>query len=283
MEEGRPSKTAFGVARRRAVHQLFDEPPLVLDDPIAVRILGPETEAAIHADRAQHATDFSRAFRAYIVARSRYAEDHLRGAVSKGVTQYVVLGAGLDTFAYRNPFDHLKVFEVDHPATQQWKRHLIQRAAIEVPPSLTYTPVDFEKQTWTDGLAETAFDFDEPAFCSWLGVTPYLTLEAFRATIRAIAAMPEKSGVTFEYALPRALLSFQEKIAHDMLAERVAIAGEPFQLFFSPEQMQSELRGAGFRAIEELTLKEVNARYFTRRADGLTLKGGGARFITAKV
>ncbi|HTZ89339.1 MAG TPA: class I SAM-dependent methyltransferase [Alloacidobacterium sp.] len=288
MQEGRPSKTAFGVARRRAAHQILDEPPLVLDDPIALRILGPQVAGSIAAEPEKHDNQAARAMRAFMVARSRRAEDHLRDAVSEGVKQYVVLGAGLDTFAYRNPYEQLEVFEVDHPATQQWKRHLLAEAAIDVPPTLTFVPVDFEKQTpekqiLTDALAQTSFDFDKPAFFSWLGVTPYLTLEAFRATIRVIAAMPEKSGVTFEYALSRSLLSFREKVALDLLAERVALAGEPFQLFFSPEEMQKELRDAGFHRTEELTSSDINARYFKKRRDGLQLQGGVARLITAWV
>lgn len=281
MQEGSPSKTAFGVARRRAVHQILDHPPLVLDDPIAVRILGPETETAIRAELAKHSNGFSRAMRAFMVARSRCAEDHLRSAVAAGVMQYVVLGAGLDTFACRNPYDQLRVFEVDHPATQQWKRHLLAEVAIVVPPSLIFVPVDFEKQTLADGLAQTAFDFRKPAFFSWLGVTPYLTIEAFRATVRAIGKMPKGSGVTFEYALPRSMLSFKEKVALDMLAERVAMAGEPFQLFFSPDEMRQQLRRAGFTKIEELTSDDINRRYFKRRSDGLKLQGGVARLITA--
>lgn len=281
MQEGRPSKTAFGVARRRAVHQILDHPPLVLDDPIAVRILGPETEAAVRSELAKHSGEFSRGMRAFMVARSRCAEDHLHNAVAEGVTQYVVLGAGLDTFACRNPYNQLRVFEVDHPATQQWKRHLLTEAAISVPTSLTFVPVDFEKQTLTGGLAQSAFDFRKPAFFSWLGVTPYLTIEAFRATIDAIASLPEGSGVTFEYAVPRSMLSFQEKIALDMLAERVAILGEPFQLFFTPDEMRQELRRAGFTKTEELTSKDINSRYFKKRSDGLQLRGNVARIITA--
>jgi len=281
MKEGHPSKTAFGVARRRAVHQVLDQQPLVLTDPIAVPILGPQTAASILAEAEKHNHPFSRAMRAFMVARSRYAEEQLRTAVRAGVDQYVVLGAGLDTFAYRNFYDQLKVFEVDHPATQEWKRYLLAQAVIEVPSSLTFVPVDFEKQTLTDGLAQTTFDFSRPAFFSWLGVTPYLTLEAFRATINSIAAMPEKSGVTFEYALDRSLLSFREKLAFDLIAERVAQAGEPFQLFFSPDAMQQELRRAGFTTIEELTSSDINARYFKERKDGLKLQGGVAHLITA--
>jgi methyltransferase (TIGR00027 family) len=281
MQEGRPSKTAFSVARRRAAHQILDSQPLVLSDPIAVPILGPGAAANITAEADTHNSQFGRAMRSFVVARSRYAEEHLRTAVENGVTQYVVLGAGLDTFAYRNPYAQLKVFEVDYPATQEWKRYLLAQVLIEIPPSLTFVPVDFEKQNLTDGLALTTFDFAKPAFFSWLGVTPYLTLDAFRATIHAIGSMPEGSGVTFEYALDRSLLSFREKIAFDFIADRVAQAGEPFQLFFSPDDMREELRHAGFTRIEELTSSEINDRYFRDRRDGLKLQGNVARLITA--
>src|SRR6202007_690856 len=153
-------------------------------------ILGPQTTTGILAEAEKHNTPFARAMRSFMVARSRFAEDQLRTAYTAGVRQYVILGAGLDTFAYRSRYAHLKTFEVDHPATQEWKRYLLAQALIEVPPSLTFVPIDFEKQALTEALAQTSFDFTSPAFFSWLGVTPYLTLEAFRGTIRSIASMP---------------------------------------------------------------------------------------------
>lgn len=283
MQDGRPSRTAFGVARRRAAHQVFDQLPLVLNDPIAVRILGSQTAASLTAEPEKHNSPFDRAVRAFMVARSRYAEDQLPTAIAAGSEQYVILGAGLDTFAYRNPYNRLKVFETDHPATQEWKRYLLAQALIEIPPSLSFVPIDFEKQSLAEALAQSTFDFARPAFFSWLGVTPYLTLEAFRATIHAIASMPKASGVTFEYVLNRSLLSFREKMAFDQIAERVAQAGEPFQLFFSPDEMQQELRRAGFNRIEELATDEINSRYFRDRRDGLKLQGNVARLITAWV
>jgi methyltransferase (TIGR00027 family) len=283
MQDGNPSKTAFGVARRRAVHQVLDQQPLVLNDPIAVPILGPQARAGILAEAEKHNHPFALAMRSFMVARARYAEEQLQTAFTAGIRQYVILGAGLDTFAYRNPYTQLKVFEVDHPATQEWKRYQLAQALIEIPPSLTFVPIDFEKQTLTEGLAQTTFDFAAPAFFSWLGVTPYLTLEAFRATIQAVASMPQSSGVTFEYVLDRSLFSFREKMAFDIIAERVAKAGEPFQLFFSPEAMEQELRSAGFTRIEELTSNEINDRYFRDRRDGLSIQGNVARLITAWV
>ena len=144
MQEGNPSKTAFGVARRRAAHQILDQQPLVLTDPVAVPILGPQAADGIRAEAEKHNSPFGRAMRSFMVARSRYAEEQLQAAVTSGINQYVILGAGLDTFAYRNPYAQLKVFEVDHPATQEWKRYLLAQAVIEIPPSLTFVPVDFE-------------------------------------------------------------------------------------------------------------------------------------------
>ncbi|HEX3438206.1 MAG TPA: class I SAM-dependent methyltransferase [Pseudacidobacterium sp.] len=283
MQEGKPSLTAFAVAGRRAAHQLIDHPPLVLDDPIAVPILGPYAAFAITSNPEKHRHPFSFAMRAFMVARSRYAEDHLRLAVADGVRQYVVLGAGLDTFAYRNPYplEHLKVFEIDHPTTQQWKRELLSAANIALPENLSFVPVDFERQTLISALTESGFDFQQPAYFSWLGVTPYLTLEAFRSTLKAVAALPNNTGITFEYVLPRASLSERARTSFDLIAARVEKIGEPFQLFFTPEQMRDELEIHGFSKIEELTSADINTRYFSERNDGLRLYGEGGRLITA--
>ncbi len=279
METGRASKTALGVARRRAVHQLLDQPP-VLRDPIAIPLLG----AHFAFDRAREMHPFSRAFRAFMAMRSRYAEEHLAAAIAAGVAQYVVLGAGLDTFAYRNPFAQVRVFEVDFPATQAWKRELLRQAAIPLPATLTFVPLDFEHKTLAAGLAESGFDAELPAFFSWLGVVPYLTREAFRATLETIARLPAGTGVSFDYGVPRASLSLLGRIAFDRLADRVAKAGEPFRLFFTQEELASEFRRAGFHRFEDRGSEELNALYFAGRADGLKLPGQGmGRMATAWV
>lgn len=213
----------------------------------------------------------ARDFRAFMVVRSRYVEDQLAAAVAQGVAQYVVLGAGLDTFAYRNPFPALRVFEVDFPATQAWKRELLKEAGIAAPAELTYVPLDFEHQALAAGLAEAGFDAGAPAFFGWLGVTPYLTLQAFRATLNAIAQLPAGSGVGFDYALSPETLSPQGRIAFDALAGRVVAAGEPFQLFFTPDELERELRSAGFQRIEQRDSDQLNDLYFKERADGLKL------------
>jgi methyltransferase (TIGR00027 family) len=264
---------------RRAAHQLYDAPPLVLDDPIAVPILGQEFLPEVHKTITKLEKPFSVGLRAFLVARSRYAEDLLSAAVAQGVTQYVLLGAGLDTFAYRNPYPNLRVFEVDHPATQQWKRELLETSRIPIPGNLIFVPVDFEHQILATQLVDAGFNPQRPTFFAWLGVVPYLTLEAFRSTLSYIAARPPDSGLIFDYGQPRSALSRLEQLALDSLAARVKLAGEPFQLFFTPREVAAEL--SAFYNIEDLGPPEINARYFDRRTDKLRLLGSAVRFVSA--
>lgn len=279
MEAARPSRTALRVAMRRAAHQLYDARPLVFEDPIAVPILGSEYLPEIERTVTKLNKPYSVALRAFMVARSRYAEDLLAQAVARGLAQYVVLGAGLDTFAYRNPFPQLRVFEIDHPATQQWKRDLLSANGIAAPENLTYTPVDFERQQLATQLIAAGLDVSAPAFFGWLGVVPYLTQPAFRSTISFIASLQPGSGVVMDYAQPRSALPPLERLAHDSLASRVQLAGEPFQLFFTPVEMAAEL--SAFRSIEDLGTPELNARYFSGRADNLKLLGSSGRIVSA--
>jgi methyltransferase (TIGR00027 family) len=279
MKTGRASQTALRVAIRRAAHQLIDKPP-ILDDPIAVQMVG--QEYARDMERAMHKV--ARDFRCYIAARSRYVEDRLAETVACGVMQYVILGAGLDTFAYRNPFPSLRVFEVDFPATQEWKRAMLTKASVDLPDNLTFVPLDFEHQTLAEGLAETGFDLRRPAFFGWLGVVPYLTLKTFRTTLNTIAQQPTGSAVSFDYVSSPKTLTPQRKIVFDGLSKRVAAAGEPFQLFLAPEEMKPELRRAGFQRIEQVDSDGLNERYFKNRTDSLQLSGAGlSRLATAWV
>jgi methyltransferase (TIGR00027 family) len=281
MQEGKFSRTAQRVAIRRAAHQLLDEPK-VLDDPLALRIIGAEAAAALRFDpKEDHA--FARAFRAFMAARSRFAEDELARAVEHGVTQYVILGAGLDTFAYRNPHPGLRVFEIDHPATQAWKCEQLRAAGIPIPPSLIFVPVDFEHQTLANALARSGLNPNAPGFFSWLGVTPYLTREACMTTLSVIASMPAGSGVVFDFAIDPALLNAGQRQALDALSKRVAAAGEPFQLFFDPTKLQHELKTLGFHRTEFLQGAQINARYFKNRADGLQVRGGLGHLMSAWV
>ena len=278
MEQAIPSRTALSVALRRAAHQIHDS-PVVFDDPIAVALLGTTYVEELRRTPVRSDRPFSIALRAFLVARSRYAEDNLKKAVEGGVEQYVLLGAGLDTFAYRNPYAQLRVFEVDHPATQQWKRELLQRNRIAIPESVTYAPVDFERQSLSTQLGDAGFNHRAPAFFAWLGVVPYLTLEAFRGTLSFISAQPPGTGVTLDYGQPRAVLPLLERLAHDSLASRVEKAGEPFRLFFTPAELAAEF--SRFQSLEDLSGPEINARYFIGRTDQLAVRGTAGRLFSA--
>jgi methyltransferase (TIGR00027 family) len=281
MREGVPSRTAFRVALRRAAHQVFDHPK-VLDDPWAVPIVG-EGIAEIHAETSRHQSRIGRQFRAFMVARSRYAEDQLATSISRGVRQYVILGAGLDTSAYRGVCvsSDVRVFEVDHPQTQAWKKDRLSAASIPIPASVQFVPVDFERQNLKAELQTAGFHTDQPAFVSWLGVVPYLTREAAAHTFAFIGSFPETSGVAFDYAVEPSSLPVVERLALRALSNRVARAGEPFRLFFTPSELESFLRERGFRRIEQLASKEINLRYFHGRSDNLRVAGSAGRIVSA--
>jgi methyltransferase (TIGR00027 family) len=284
MIEARPSRTALRVAMRRAAHQLFDTPK-VLDDPIALRIIGAKAAAQLQTESGTEFGRFGAALRAFMAARSRYAEDALARAIGRCATQYVVLGAGLDTFAYRNPYGEsaLRVFEVDYPATQEWKRQQLEAAHIVIPPSVTYAPVDFEHQTLAEGLRSAGLDPARATFFSWLGVTMYLTEDAAMSTFAFIASTPPGGGVAFDYAVPRSSLNFLGRMALDAMMRRVAAAGEPFVTFFEPAALAARLRGMGFKSVEDLGADEINARYFRDRADKLRIVGRLGRFMSAEL
>ena len=225
MQPARPSHTALRVALRRAAHQFYDAPPLVLDDPIAIPILGPQYAEELGKTASKLHKPFSVALRAFLIARSRYAEDTLAAAVAHGITQYVLLGAGLDTFAYRNPYPHLHVFEVDRPATQQWKLELLDRSNIPIPSNLTYVPIDFEHETLPEQLQAAGFNPQLPTFFAWLGVVPYLSESAVFAALGFVASLPGGGEVVFDYANPpETIVDEAMRRAHEVLAARVATA-----------------------------------------------------------
>jgi methyltransferase (TIGR00027 family) len=282
MIEAQPSKTAMRVAMRRAAHQIFDI-PRVLDDPIALPIIGAEVAAKVEAERSKQEGRVARTIRAFMAARSRFAEDELARSIGRGAMQYVILGAGLDTFAYRNPFadSALRVFEVDFPATQEWKRRKLAAAGIPIPASVTYAPVDFEGRTLAEGLRLAGFDPAKPTFFSWRGVTMYLTEEAAMATLGLIGSTPPGGGVVFDYAIPRSSLNLIGRLALDAMAARVAALGEPFQTYFEPKALAERLRQMGFHSVEDLDSAAINERYFKDRADGLRVMGGIGHLMCA--
>jgi methyltransferase (TIGR00027 family) len=207
--------------------------------------------------------------------RSRFAEDALAAAAERGVRQVVVLGAGLDTCAYRTTFpDRLRVFEVDHPETQAWKRQRLADAAIAIPGSLTFAPIDFERQILADGLQAAGFDPSQQTFFTWLGVVPYLTEAAVWSTLAFIASLPNGAHVVFDYSDPPASLSGEMRSSHETRAAQVAELGEAWLTFFDADELRAKLMAIGFTDVEDLGPPQIAARYFPNRAIHLPDKGG---------
>lgn len=271
MQTGQPSRTALGAAVQRAAHQTVDGGS-IFNDPIARVVLGPEADSLINAVSADPA---QRQMRVFMAARSRFAEDSLDMAVSRGVRQVVVLGAGLDTFSLRNPHAGLglRVFEVDHPATQTWKRHRLGEANLAIPAMLTFTPVDFTRQDLANELAAAGFRADKPAFFCWLGVVPYLRREAIASILRFIASLP-CSEVVFDYSEPLENYSPERRANVAAVAERTAAIGEPWLSYFDPAELAQDLRKHGFDELEDLGLADIAARYLgTQKQDGAAEAG----------
>ena len=271
MLSGQFSRTALGAAGHRAAHQAL-EGGRIFADPLAMRILGEDAEAAVAEARENPSR---RGLRIFIAVRSRFAEAGARRATAAGVRQIVVLGAGLDTFAYRlETSEGLRIFEVDHPATQDEKRRRLAMAGIEIPTHLTFGPCDFERAELDSSLRAVGFDPAQRAFFLWLGVVPYLTETAIFATLAFIASLPG-GEVVFDYANPA------DRIAdpvlrehHKVLAERVAAAGEAFQSFFETAALHEKLRGLGFTEIEDLGPDQIAARFFPERGGPGRTNGG---------
>jgi len=266
MRAGQPSKTALGAAAYRAIHQTRER-AAIFSDPFAVQILDDETRAALDGIAADPAL---RPMRLFIVARSRFSEEALATSVARGVRQVAVLGAGLDTFSLRNPFakQGVRVFEVDHPATQAWKRERLAEAGLALPASLTFAPVDFERQSLAEGLARAGLESNRPAFFQWLGVVPYLTSDAISATLDFIAGVPG-SAVAFDYTEPFQNHAPERRASLMTTAERAAARGEPWLSFFDPGDLDALLRGKGFADIEDLGFAEMVGRFSPVLAEGL--------------
>ena len=253
------SRTARSAALHRAAHQAMER-GAIFRDPFACAILGltPQEAAA-----EEGADESRRRMRLFIAARARFAEDKLIDAVNRGVRQAVVLGAGLDTFALRNPHADvgLRVFEGDHPDTQAWKRERLAMMKVAAPAGLTFAPVDFERDDLAAGLATAGFDRTQPAFFIWLGVTPYLTPQAALATLGAIAAVPG-AEVAFDYTEGREKYQGEARQFHDELLARVAAVGEPIIGAFAPQELAAELAALGMTEQEDLDAPAIVERYF---------------------
>jgi methyltransferase (TIGR00027 family) len=240
MEKERPSSTAEGAAIMRALHQTLDDEPKVLVDPIASQLVDPDLYKATRATLEQFPLSLAVRFAAMFALRSRYAEDCLAESFKIGVRQYVILGAGLDSFAYRQPpwADGLKVFEVDYSSTQERKRERLKAAGISIPGNVKLAAVDFEKVSLRDGLSGVGFDFTTPAVFSLLGVSQYLSEDTLDVTLKLVLSMP-------------------------------AASGEPWLTRFHPGQIEAKLKAMGFSKVGHLSPEEANQRYFRSRRDAL--------------
>lgn len=283
LETGEPSQSALKVAIARAAHQFVDD-PIVFDDPFSLSILGNTIEKDIRQNHLQFNDPIERTLRAAMVARSRLAEDQLEQAVRSGTRQYVVLGAGLDTFSIRNPYQHvgLRVYEVDHSATQRWKQSTLAQTSISIPASTVFVAVDFEKDVLSEKLQQAGFCIDRPACFSWLGVSVYLTPTAVFETLAFVGSLPKGSCITFDYRLATPLLSPMEKKMLRDTEEMFAKMGEPWKSFFLPSELKEKLHHLGFSEVHDFG-KELNARYFDRRTDGLQYGEGGFHLMCAEV
>ncbi len=270
MVERRSSNTALGVTKLRAVHQLLDGEPKVLDDPIAARLLSVSTVFHIHTHPEYFQTPELKALRAHTITRSRYAEDRLAAAMQRGIRQYIILGAGFDTFAYRQPAwsKNLRIFEVDHPASQYTKRARLAEAGITSPANLEFVAIDFEHVALCDGLRASRFDPSQPTFVAWLGVMMYLSAEAIEAVLRFVVALPRTSEMVFTFATPDSAVQ-PENRERPTLAEVVAAYGEPWQTCIEPERLVQQWQALGFSSVSLLTPAEVEP-YFRGRQDRLS-------------
>jgi methyltransferase (TIGR00027 family) len=277
VEQNSPSLTAHRVAMMRAAHQILDSPK-VFEDPIALSIIGAQEASDILSEKRKFKTRLRSYLRAIVVARSRFVEDELSIAIERGVRQYVILGAGLDTFAYRNPYttNGLRVFEVDYPATQEWKLQLLNAAKIPIPETLTFIPMDFESQILADRLQKAGFRMDEPSFFSWLGVTMYLTRESIMATMKCISSSTTPgSEIVFDYVIPPSSQNFLRRLVFRLLSHRLARVGEPWVSFFDPNSLIMDLRNIGFTQAEDIGPEEINGRFFNDRPDKLMVGSFG--------
>ena len=274
MQHDQRSRTIQIPAIMRALHQSADDDPKILTDPIAPRLIEVDNDRGWLAPLLDH--PFAKEWRAGFALRARYAEDCLAEGVQHGVSQYVILGAGLDTFPYRQPSwgRSLRIYEVDHPITQQWKRDRLKVADITVPSNVRFVPVDFERASIQEALRLSDFAFGAWTLCSWMGVTQYLTREALEATFQFALSLPPASEIVFSFILPEEAVSGVEAAALTTAAERAAEAGEPWLTRLYPEELTAKLRSLGFSQVIHLTPDEARERYFQNRRDGLKERHG---------
>jgi methyltransferase (TIGR00027 family) len=270
MDAEAASRTSIGVAIARALHQSLDDRPLILEDPLAPLMVDAETEA--YARRVDGAVQpREKRQRTIMVVRSRYAEDCLAAADRRGARQYLILGAGLDTFAYRQPSwaRGLRIFEVDHPATQAFKRSRLETIGVAAPHNLVFVPIDFETDSLADVLRTSGFDWATPTFCSWLGVTMYLTDAAIDETLTTLRDLPRGSEIVLSFNLPPEAVPPADAERVRELIAAMAATDEPWLSLYRPEEMIAKLLSLGFSQAIHFSPDAANERYCRDRRDGL--------------
>ncbi|NRO98525.1 SAM-dependent methyltransferase [Paraburkholderia sp. NMBU_R16] len=270
-----PDSTAVRVALWRALHSEVDAPPHVLADTIGLQIAAPDEDWRARPDMHPKGTS---GYRASIVARARFVEDELAEALAHGVTQYVILGAGIDTFAQRRPelAERMRIYEVDQPGPQAWKQQRLGEMGLAIPDWLKFVPVDFEAgDSWWEKLVAAGFDTAHPAMVASTGVSMYLTRDAVAATLRQIATLAPGSTLTMTFLLPLELIDDDEERAqHEAVYERARAAGTPFLSFFAPDEMIALAHETGFKHARHVSTGDLIDRYFAGRTDGLRPSSG---------
>ncbi len=261
------SRTALGTAYLRAAHQLFEAEPRIFDDPYAITLLGQAALQRIRDTADSYQTAERRALRAHVVLRSRFTEDRLAAAVPRGVTQYVLLGAGFDTFALRQPAwaRPLRILEVDHSGTQNMKRSLLAAARLAMPENAHFADIDLERESLRDGLARCHALLNEPTFFSWPGVMMYLEEQAIDAVLQCVATFPAGSEIVLTFA--------PSCDSPSPIEQRAASLGEPWVSHFEPDTLEAKLRSVGFSQVEFLSVAEAEERYFRRGSADLPIPG----------
>jgi methyltransferase (TIGR00027 family) len=276
-----PDSTAVRVALWRALHLELDPPPHVLEDTIGLQLAAPDEGWRARPDMDPHGT---RLFRAGILARARFVEDLVTQRID-AIRQYVILGAGLDTFAQRRPdiANRLRIFEVDQPGPQAWKRQRLIELGYGIPDRLQLVPVNFEEgESWWERLVATGFDAHEPAVVASTGVSMYLTKEANAATLRTLAALAPSSAVVLTFMPPLELVDADDRPARQFAENGARASGTPFVSFFAPSEIVVMARDAGFRDAQYVSAAMLNERYFAGRSDGLRTSSGEELLVVTR-